>query len=127
MNLLKGEKMRKILVVIILFTVCFNQGCCSIFTSGPQTVSIDSKPEGATVKVGPYKGITPYNVSIPRGKDYTIRASYNGKEEILNLNKSIEPVYWVNILFWPGLIIDVATGKMFKYEPTEYEFDFTQK
>ena len=104
----------------------FTQGCCSIFTSGPQTISIDSKPEGADVRVGPHKGKTPYQVTIPRGKDYVIQASYGKDTQTLSLNKSIEPVYWVNILFWPGLIIDLATGKMFEYDPTEYEFTFEQ-
>jgi hypothetical protein len=41
------------------------------------------------------------------------------------LNKEIEPLYFVNILFWPGLIIDLATGAMFEYDPTHYSFDFT--
>jgi hypothetical protein len=104
----------------------FSPGCCSIFTPGPQTISVASKPTGANVKIGTYKGTTPYQVSIPRGKDYVIEASFNSKTQTQNLNKSIEPIYWVNILFWPGLIIDLATGNMFKYEPTEYDFDFTK-
>lgn len=118
--------MRKILLITTLVAFVFAQGCCSIFTSEPQVISVDSKPEGAKVKIGPYKGVTPYQVRVPRGKDYVIEATYDSESETVSLNKSIEPVYWVNILFWPGLIIDLATGKMFKYEPTEYEFDFTQ-
>lgn len=117
--------MKAILCVMLALSI-FLSGCCSIFTSGPQTVSVDSQPPGASVTVGPHKGATPYQVSLPRGKDYIITAKYQGDTQTQNLNKSIEGVYWVNILFWPGLIIDVATGKMFKYEPTEYFFDFTQ-
>ena len=124
-GLLKGEKMKKSVLCGVLALCTFTQGCCSIFTSGPQTVSVDSKPPGASVAIGPFKGKTPYQVSLPRGKDYVITAKYADNSQTQNLNKSIEPVYWVNILFWPGLIIDLATGKMFKYEPTEYEFDFT--
>ena len=118
--------MKKTVLVCTLVTFVFTQGCCSIFTSNPQTISVDSKPEGAKVQIGPYKGTTPYQVSLPRGKDYVIQATYDNKSQTVTLNKSIEPVYWVNIFVWPGLIIDLATGKMFKYEPTEYEFDFTQ-
>jgi hypothetical protein len=118
--------MKKMLSVV-LSALIFTSGCCSIFTSGPQTISVDSKPAGANVKVGPYKGVTPYTVSIPRGKSYVIQADYNGKQDVVTLEKSIEPVYFVNILFWPGLIIDLATGDMFKYEPTQYDFDFTAK
>lgn len=86
---------------------------------------IDSNPQGAKVKVGPYSGVTPYEVMVPRGKDYIIEANYNGETKQKNLNRSIEPLYWVNILFWPGLIVDAATGDMFKYEPLLYNFDFT--
>ena len=118
--------MKKSVLCLVLAGSIFAQGCCSIFTSGPQTVSVDSKPQGASVAVGPFKGKTPYQVSVPRGKDYVITAKLGEETQTLNLNKSIEPVYWVNILFWPGLIIDLVTGKMFKYEPTEYEFEFTQ-
>ena len=118
--------MRKSVLCLMLATSIFTQGCCSIFTSGPQTVSVDSQPQGASVTIGPYKGTTPYEVSMPRGKDYVITAKYQGDTQTQNLNKSIEGLYWVNILIWPGLIIDLATDKMFKYEPTEYTFDFTQ-
>ena len=118
--------MRKTLLIAILITTIFCNGCCSIFTSGPQNISVDSKPQGAKVKIGPYKGITPYTATIPRGKNYTIQAEYEGKREVVNLEKNIEPVYRVNILFWPGLLIDLATGSMFKYEPLDYEFDFTE-
>ena len=117
--------MKNIVIVSTLVMLIFSQGCCSIFTSGSQTISVNSKPEGAKVKIGPYKGVTPYDVSVPRGKDYVIEATLDSSTQTQNLNKSIEGVYWVNILFWPGLIIDLATGKMFKYEPTEYDFDFT--
>ena len=111
---------------MLTIILALTQGCCSIFTPGPQTVSVNSKPEGAKVKIGPYSGMTPYQVSVPRGKDYVIEAKYGTDTQTVTLNKNIEPVYWVNILFWPGLIIDLATGKMFRYEPTEYEFDFNQ-
>jgi len=116
--------MRSMVVMLLVVSIFFNQGCCSIFCSGSEVVSVNSKPEGASVKVGPYKGVTPYKVTLPRGKDYIIEAKYGDKTETLNLNRAIEPLYWVNILVWPGLIIDLATGKMYKYEPAEYEFNF---
>ena len=118
--------MKKSVLCTVLAVLLFTQGCCSIFTGGPQTVRVDSEPEGAEVRIGPYKGTTPNQVSLPRGKDYVIKSKYGSDTQTMNLNKNIEGVYWVNILFWPGLIIDLATGKMFKYEPTEYEFDFSQ-
>ena len=117
--------MKKSVVCVLLAASLLTQGCCSIFTSGAQTVSVNSVPPGAKVQVGPHTGTTPYSVSLPRGKDYVITATLEGTQKTQNLNRTIEGVYWVNILFWPGLIIDMATGKMYKYEPTQYQFDFT--
>ena len=118
--------MKKSILCVLLAIAFMSQGCCSIFTPNPQLISVDSKPEGAKVRIGQHKGTTPYSVSLPKGNSYIVEASYAGETQSLAMNKNIEPVYWVNILFWPGLIIDLATGKMWKYEPTHYEFDFTQ-
>lgn len=116
---------KQTLILLLLCVMLFSQGCCSIFKSDKQTVTIDSQPKGAKVRVGPYQGKTPYDLTLPRGKDYVIQASYEDKQQTQPLNKSIAGLYWVNILFWPGLIIDLATGKMYEYEPKTYNFDFT--
>lgn len=119
--------MRKIISCLLTVIMFFTQGCCSIFSSGPQSISIDSVPQGASVKVGPYDGTTPCNISVPRGKNYTISATYEDQTETKTLRKSIEGMYWANLLFlWPGLIIDAATGKMYKYDPDIYTFNFEQ-
>jgi len=115
--------MRKIVLLLMLFAVVFSQGCCTIFLKD-QDVSVASTPAGAKVEMGPYEGTTPYTVSVPRGKSYTIQATYGGERQTQNLEKSIEPLWFVNILFWPGLIVDLATGKMWQYDPTTYNFNF---
>ena len=117
--------MRVVLIAAAFALVLMSQGCCSLFTSGPQTVSVNSKPEGAKVQIGQYEGVAPYQVSIPRGKNYVIQATYQGRTKTQTLEKAVEPIFWVNILFWPGLIVDVVTSDMFKYDPTTYAFDFT--
>jgi len=116
--------MRNLGIIVIFLAVMFSQGCCTIFTGDSLYIEINSNPQGAKVKVGPYMGVTPYSVQMPNGKDYVITAEYNGKTETLPLNRSIETLYWVNILFWPGLIVDFATGNMYEYNPMQYNFDF---
>jgi len=111
-------------LVFLLCAFIFNQGCCSVFTSGKQTISIDSKPEGATVKMGPYKGTTPVTFVVPKGKEYVIQATLGDKTETATLERGIHGAYWINILVWPGLLIDLGTGKMWKYDPEEYEIVF---
>jgi len=118
--------MKKSILCSLLALLIFTQGCCSIFTSDPQTVSVGSEPPGADVTIGPHEGVTPYSIRLPRGKNYVIEASYEGETKSKVLERKIEGVYWINILFWPGLIIDLATGAMYEYDPTHYSFNFTQ-
>ena len=111
---------------MLTIILALTQGCCSIFAPGSQNISVDSVPQGAKIKIGPYDGIAPYKVSIPKGKNYMISATYENKKKTETLHKSIDGIYWANILFWPGLIVDAATGKMYKYDPDNYTFKFKQ-
>ena len=120
--------MKKFVVLIILISFTLSgSGCCTIFCGGSQMITVNSKPEGAKVQLGSLQGVTPYQVKIPKGKDYAIRVSYAGKTQATPLEKKVDGVFWINILIWPGLIIDAATGNMYKYDPTSYDFDFTGK
>jgi hypothetical protein len=116
----------KPVLCLTIMAMIFSQGCCTIFTSHSQTISVNSNPQGAEVKVGPYSGITPYQVSMPRGKDYVIQATYAGRTETQTLEKQVQPLWFVNILFWPGLFVDLATGAMWEYDPTVYTVNFPQ-
>ena len=115
--------MRIVALCVCLLFIC---GCCSIFSGGTQMITVRSKPEGARVQMGSLEGVTPYYVKMPKGKDYAIRATYGGQTRSTPLEKKVDGLFWVNILFFPGLIVDAATGNMYKYDPVWYQFDFTQ-
>ena len=117
--------MRQATACVLLAMSLLTQGCCSVWTRGPQPVAVKSLPPGAEVQIGPHSGTAPYRVLLPRGKNYVITAELGGQTKTLKLRKNIERVYWANILFLPGFIIDFATEKMFNYEPKVYTFDFT--
>jgi len=116
--------MKKSIPCALLAALLLTQGCCSVFTSEPQVISVDSEPKDADVRIGPHVGKTPYTVTIPRGRSYVIKASYGGATQTKTLDRTIEPLYFLNILLWPGLIVDLATGNMYRYEPTTYKFHF---
>lgn len=118
---------RSVVIVLMLMAMLFGQGCCTLFTGHPETVTVNSQPAGAKVEMGPYTGATPYSVTIPRGKEYVIKATYEGQSQTESLNRTVQPLYFLNILFWPGLIIDLATGKMWTYDPETYNFTFATK
>ena len=114
------------MIAVSLVVMVLNSGCCSLFRESSQVVRVNSAPEGATVKLGEAEGKTPYTLTVPKGKEYVINAKLRGETKSMTLNRRIDGLYWVNILIWPGLIVDAITGKMFVYDPTEYNFDFTK-
>jgi hypothetical protein len=118
--------MKKVVVFMLVLALLVNGGCCSIFGGGSQMITVKSQPEEAKVEIGSLEGVTPYQVKMAKGKDYSIRVTYAGRTLSTPLEKKVDGVFWVNLLFFPGLIIDAATGNMYKYDPVNYNFDFTQ-
>jgi hypothetical protein len=58
---------------------------------------------------------------LPRGKEATITASKAGCDDrSIQTEKRIVGATWLNIFFWPGFIVDVATGAIQKADPTTY-------
>ena len=113
-------------ITLLSFTLS-GSGCCSIFGGGGQMITVNSKPEGAKVQLGSLQGTTPYQVKLPKGKDYAIRTTYAGKTQTTPLEKKVDGVFWINILFWPGLIIDAATGNMYKYDGSKKVTDHNKQ
>jgi PEGA domain len=115
------ELIRKEIIVLVLAVVLCSSGCATIFHGSNQNVTLESEPSGANVRVGPYKGITPYTISMPKGKDYPIEYSKDEYQSASTaLQKSFDGIGALNILFFPGFIIDLATGAMFRYDPDRY-------
>ena len=109
---------------IVVMVLVFCSGCCSLFRESSQLITVDSNIQGAEVKVGDAIGTTPFSLKIPKGKEYVITVNPNGKSQSRLLERRVDGLYWVNILWWPALIIDAITGKMFVYDPTSYKFEF---
>lgn len=117
-----------LLTVPLLFT-----GCASILDSGPKTVQINSKPEGAKVTITNRAGkevavqTTPATVTLERaagffqGEDYTLHFEAAGYYPYdAHVQSDLDGWYLGNI-FFGGLIgmviVDPATGDMFTLSP----------
>jgi hypothetical protein len=115
--------MKKLSILTILF---FISSCASIFNSGNQTMlahPTNPEDEGVVVNVntssGTYKAKLPATIiSAPSTfSDVTVQVAdkcYEKTEVVIN--KSVTPSYWVNIIIWPGLIIDALDGYMWKFD-----------
>ena len=114
------KKFTFLVLVAILST-----GCATMFNSDNQTLiarpsNVDHK--GAKVEVttsdGSYSSELPATiVSSSSYADVSIRVvdeCYSQTQAMVG--KSITPSFWANILFWPGFIVDAATGKFWRYD-----------
>lgn len=118
--------MKKKILNSLLCISIFMAGCGTILTKDIQNISLSSKPPGADVRIGPYTGITPCVLQIPKGKTYAIDVMYDDEKQSVPLTKTIAGTSLINILFPLGFIVDAITGKVQKYKPTEYHFDFNE-
>lgn len=96
-------------------------GCASIAGDNTRSVQVNSMPAGATVLVDNQEyGTTPTVVTLPSyiygGKTVVVRKKgYN--DQALQVNTAFQPIALLDILFWPSLIVDGATGSMVKIDP----------
>jgi hypothetical protein len=112
-NRMKLKEHRMIVGATVLLTL---SGCATVFSSGPQTLNLKSEPPGATYQYGPYSGKTPDTVQASRAElahvtTFTL-AGYESKT--VGVETSVQGVTWVDVLFWPGFIVDFVTGNAYK-------------
>ena len=125
--------MKKILFLLcctVLFTSCMticsksNQG---ITFTGENGIKLYDGTNN--VKLGEIKEGNSVTVNIKKKMaDKTVIAK---KEGYANTPMVIESNFntkslW-NILFWPGFLIDLGTGKMNKYDPVTYNIDMEKE
>ncbi len=75
-------------------------------------MQISSNPPGATYEFGPYSGKTPDSIAVPKKAipDVATFEMPGYERRTLPVETEIAGVFWVNVLFWPGMIVDVVTG-----------------
>lgn len=118
--------MKKIFTVACALSVVLSTtSCATIFTGTKDSITFNSKPEGAKVVLqNVEKCVTPCTTEIPRtlGKR-TVEIKKEGFEtKELKLEKNFNAVTLVNLLFGGviGFGIDLATGSFLKYDPKTY-------
>ena len=90
-----------------------------------QPITVHSNPPGAHVRIGGQTGTTPVTLDVPKGKNYSIEATLGDQHRYVPLQRNIEPVTLVNLVFLPGFIVDACTGALMNYDPDFYTINFT--
>lgn len=86
--------------------------CATLFSSNTVTVQMQSEPPGAQYQIGPFSGKTPDSIAIPKKSipDFATFELPGYERKTVPIESGITGVFWVNVLFWPGMIVDIVTG-----------------
>jgi hypothetical protein len=97
--------------------ICMLTGCATLFSPNPQPVAVNSSPSSATVAVNNSpSGQTPTTINLDKKLTYTIEVQKPGHAPYQQMmTKTVDPMFFLNILFLPGFIVDLATGTWQKF------------
>ena len=117
---------REVSILLALALGWVTSGCATIVHGNRQTVTINSEPDGATVKIDGLKGKTPFSASLARNNDYVVSIKKKGyKEEQVQITKSFSGLSIIGNILWllVGVIIDFASGSAYNLSPTKVDVE----
>ena len=111
-------KMRSLAILPISIAVCsfVLTSCATVFKGSTDTVTINSRPPGAVVKInGSQRGTTPLTLELESNRPHNVLLTKDGfEEENASITHSVAAGYVIlDIIFILGfvpLIVDAATG-----------------
>ena len=111
--------------VFVVAASLLSTGCATLFSGTTDQVSISSQPDGARILVdGIDQGTTPATINMKRPGlgDTQITLRLDGyRDRIFSIQKGFNTISILNILFWPGFVVDALTGAITKIDPTVYD------
>ncbi len=123
--------MRQFLCGCLTISILFSQvGCASIISGKSQDISVRSNPLGAAVTVdGMSAGTTPLTTEVKRKRRHQIQVTKEGYvSETRATKKGFNWWFCGNLILGGiiGIIVDFATGAVYKVEPDEINVPLTK-
>lgn len=136
--------MKRLYTILMLGLLClFLPSCATILSRSKYDISINSEPSNAYVQICDRRGavvargVTPFTTRLKAGDGFFKRASYSlqfskeGYEDVqYALTASLDPQYFWNLISWSAwgmLLVDPATGAMWKFDGDAYTVPLTPK
>jgi len=122
--------MRTLATILSLSLMWVTTGCATIVHGNRQTVTIDSEPTGASVRIDGLKGKTPFSASLARNQDYVVSIKKEGyKEEMIQITKSFSGLSIIGNILWllVGVVIDFASGSAYNLNPTKVDVELEKE
>ena len=116
--------------IFIAIPVLLLSGCATIFTGSSDNVTFKSVPEGAKVEInGATVGRTPITIPLKRSLSAPqVQLKLDGYDtKYIMVQNSFNTIAILDVLFWPGFIVDAATGSLMKYDVVNYEAELDSK
>jgi hypothetical protein len=98
-------------------------GCATILSGTSQKITVHTDPQGAHARIGHQAGRTPVTLTVPKGGNVHLEVTVDHNKRIVPLKRTFDQVGLLNILFFPGFIVDAVSGAMMKYEPEVVSVD----
>lgn len=112
--------MKSLKIVAALALMLALSGCATLFGDNERTVAVNSNPAGAKIFLNnQYVGATPAVITINQlWSPNTLQIEKPGYTPAVQMiDGKFQPVGVLNILFWPGFIVDAISGDMMKVPP----------
>lgn len=103
-------------------------GCASMLAGGTSVldVAIDAPDDQVTTTLvakgsGQRTTVTGrhFKTALDRGNDYEVTVDGRGRRtEIRDIHRAIQGIYWCNLLFPPGFLIDLLTNAIWEHTPS---------
>ena len=119
--------MKKILLLVL--SAMMLSSCCTLFTPSKQTITFNGengiKIYDDGVKIAEIKDNNSTSVFIKKelSSKYLIAKKEGYRPTPLKLDTKFDAVAVINILFWPGFVVDAATGQMCKWDTTNIDIE----
>lgn len=102
-------------------------GCATIIHGSNQEIAFSSNPSASQVMIdGQMMGETPVTLALSRKERHTVRFDLDGYQPYeMQLSRSVDGWIAGNIIFGGliGLVVDAATGAMYKLSPEQVQAD----
>ena len=119
--------MKKILLLVL--SAMMLSSCCTLFTPSKQTITFNGengiKIYDDGMKIAEIKDNNTTSVRIKKelSSKYLIAKKEGYRPTPLKLDTKFDAVGVLNILFWPGFVVDAATGQMCKWDNTYIDIE----
>ncbi|QZT38776.1 hypothetical protein K5X82_07710 [Halosquirtibacter xylanolyticus] len=128
--------MKKILFICVCLSAMLCSSCATIFTASSQRLTFDTEgvknvmiydQNGSKLGKTDEEGILEVNVHKELTSPVFTAKAEGYERERFKLNGGFNGVAAINLLFWPGFIVDLATGQICNYKQTNYILEMEKK